>query len=164
MVTGFRIAVHPIDVVTLVAHEPPINAVLPDAAAAERARAAFHDDPLLSKNSWAISDYRPDAEALTAAPTRIVIAVGEERAARDGDRFLSILGHRYAALVRTLGAHALILQPAATAAALASGEREFCIDALAIGGTIRPALPSPPRMGWPRTQRTGGQAHLSTRI
>jgi pimeloyl-ACP methyl ester carboxylesterase len=124
------VASHPGDVVTLVAHEPPINAVLPDAAAAERARAAFHeayqakgmgagmaafiamtswqgeftdayfaqpapdpatfglptaddgtrDDPLLSKNSWAISDYRPDAEALTAAPTRIVIAVGEESA------------------------------------------------------------------------------------
>lgn len=122
------VATYPGDVVTLVAHEPPINAVLPDAAAAERARAAFHeayqakgagagmaafiamtswqgeftdayfaqpepdpvmfglptdddgtrDDPLLSKNSWAISDYRPDARALTAAPTRIVIAVGEE--------------------------------------------------------------------------------------
>ncbi|MEV4658579.1 alpha/beta hydrolase [Micromonospora sp. NPDC049301] len=122
------VATHPGDVVTLVAHEPPINAVLPDAAAAERARAGFHeayqakgtgagmasfiamtswhgeftdayfaqpvpdpaqfgmsteddgsrDDPLLSKNSWAISDYRPDAAVLTAAPTRIVIAVGEE--------------------------------------------------------------------------------------
>ena len=105
------VATHPGDVVTLVAHEPPINAVLPDAAAAERARAGFHeayqakgtgagmaafiamtswqgeftdayfaqpapdpamfgmptdddgtrDDPLLSKNSWAITDYRPDA-------------------------------------------------------------------------------------------------------
>ncbi|MGK5673787.1 alpha/beta fold hydrolase [Micromonospora sp. URMC 106] len=124
------VASHPGDVVTLVAHEPPINAVLPDAEAAERARAGFHeayqtkgagagmaafiamtswqgeftdayfaqpapdpaafglpsdddgsrDDPLLSKNSWAITDYRPDAAALTAAPTRIVIAVGEETA------------------------------------------------------------------------------------
>ncbi|MFJ6198082.1 alpha/beta fold hydrolase [Micromonospora sp. NPDC092111] len=124
------VAAHPGDVGTLVAHEPPINAVLPDAAAAERARTGFHeayqakgagagmaafiamtswqgeftedyfaqpapdpavfgmssdddgtrDDPLLSKNSWAISDYRPDADALTAAPTRIVIAVGEESA------------------------------------------------------------------------------------
>ncbi|MFI6761747.1 alpha/beta fold hydrolase [Micromonospora sp. NPDC050417] len=122
------VATHPGDVVTLVAHEPPINAVLPDASAAEQARAAFHeayqakgtgagmaafiamtswqgeftdayfaqpapdpamfgmstvddgsrDDPLLSKNSWAISDYRPEAGVLTAAPTRIVIAVGEE--------------------------------------------------------------------------------------
>nr|MDT0656735.1 alpha/beta hydrolase [Micromonospora sp. DSM 115978] len=124
------VAAHPGDVGTLVAHEPPINAVLPDAEAAERARFAFHDayqakgtgagmaafiamtswegeftdayfaqpqpdpgmfglptdddgsrdDPLLSKNSWAISDYRPYAEALAAAPTRIVVAVGEESA------------------------------------------------------------------------------------
>ena len=124
------VTAHPGDVTTLVAHEPPINAVLPDAAAAARARAGFHqayqaggtgagmaafiamtswqgefteeyfarpapdpatvgepaeddgtrDDPLLSKSSWAITDYRPDAEALTAAPTRIVIAVGEESA------------------------------------------------------------------------------------
>ncbi|MGX6600571.1 alpha/beta fold hydrolase [Micromonosporaceae bacterium Da 78-11] len=124
------VATHPGDVGTLVAHEPPINAVLPDAAAAERARAGFHeayqakgrgagmaafitmtawpgefteayfaqptpdpamfgmpadddgtrDDPLLSKSSWAITDYRPDAGRLAAAPTRIVVAVGEESA------------------------------------------------------------------------------------
>ena len=37
------VAAHPGDVVTLVAHEPPLNAVLPDAAAAERARAGFHE-------------------------------------------------------------------------------------------------------------------------
>ncbi|MFI6874581.1 alpha/beta fold hydrolase [Streptomyces sp. NPDC050400] len=36
------------------------------------------DDPLLSDRSWAVSSYRPDAAALAAAPTRIVIAVGEE--------------------------------------------------------------------------------------
>jgi hypothetical protein len=36
------------------------------------------DDPLLSDRSWAISSYRPDVVALAAAPTRIVIAVGEE--------------------------------------------------------------------------------------
>ncbi|MFD6565714.1 alpha/beta fold hydrolase [Micromonospora profundi] len=124
------VTAHPDDVVTLVAHEPPINAVLPDATAAERARAGFYDayrtngagagmaafiamtswqgeftdayfaqptpdpamfglstdddgnrdDPLLSRNSWAITDYVPDASVLTAAPTRIVIAVGEESA------------------------------------------------------------------------------------
>jgi pimeloyl-ACP methyl ester carboxylesterase len=130
-VTGLElVTTHPGDVVTLVAHEPPINAVLPDAAAAERARAGFfeayqakgagagmaafitmtswqgeftdayfaqpapdpamfgmpaaddggRDDPLLSKNSWAVSDYRPDPGLLKAAPTRIVIAVGEESA------------------------------------------------------------------------------------
>jgi pimeloyl-ACP methyl ester carboxylesterase len=128
-VTGLElVAAYPGDVGTLVAHEPPINSVLPDAAAAERARAVFHeayqakgtgagmaafmamtswqgefteeyftrpapdpaalgmpteddgsrDDPLLSQASWPITDYRPDAAALTAAPTRIVVAVGEE--------------------------------------------------------------------------------------
>jgi pimeloyl-ACP methyl ester carboxylesterase len=122
------VAAHPGDVTTLVAHEPPIISLLPDAAAAVRARAGVRavyeskgggagmaafiamtswkgeftddyfaqsppdpamfgmpaeddgsrDDPLLSDRSWAVSDYRPDAAALTAAPTRIVIAVGEE--------------------------------------------------------------------------------------
>ena len=110
------------------AHEPPLIPVLPDAAAAERARAAIRDayeakgsgagmaafitmtswqgeftddyfarpapdpaefgmtseddgsrdDPLLSDRSFAVSDYRPDVDALHAAPTRVVIAVGEE--------------------------------------------------------------------------------------
>jgi hypothetical protein len=36
------------------------------------------DDPLLSDRSWAVSGYQPDVAALTAAPTRVVIAVGEE--------------------------------------------------------------------------------------
>ena len=124
------VAAYPDDVLTLVAHEPPLIPVVPDAAAVERAReavrdayeaggpgagmAAFivmsswqgeyddeyfaqpppdpaqlglpttddgsRDDPLLSDRSWAVSSYRPDLEALTAAPTRIVIAVGEESA------------------------------------------------------------------------------------
>jgi pimeloyl-ACP methyl ester carboxylesterase len=122
------IAAHPDDVTTLVAHEPPLIPLLPDAAAAERARAGFRDayeakgwgagmaafiamtswrgeftdeffahatpdpaqlglptedngsrdDPLLSDRSSAVTSYRPDIDALTAAPTRIVIAVGEE--------------------------------------------------------------------------------------
>jgi pimeloyl-ACP methyl ester carboxylesterase len=122
------VAAHPDDVSTLVAHEPPLIPVLPDAAAAERARAALRDvyeargshagmaafiamtswrgeftpdyfaqpapdpaqfglptddngsrdDPLLSDRSWAVSGYRPDVDRLAAAPTRIVIAVGEE--------------------------------------------------------------------------------------
>jgi pimeloyl-ACP methyl ester carboxylesterase len=122
------VAAHPKDVTSLVAHEPPLIPVLPDADAAERARAAVRDayeargsgagmaafiamtmwrgeftddyfaqpapdpaqfgmpiedngsrdDPLLSDRSWAVSGYRPDLEALAAAPTRIVIAVGEE--------------------------------------------------------------------------------------
>jgi pimeloyl-ACP methyl ester carboxylesterase len=124
------VAAHPDDVITLVAHEPPLIPVLPDAAHAERARdnvrdvyeakgrgagmAAFiamttwrgeytdeflaqpapdpamfgmpadddgeRGDPLLSDRSWAITRYRPDVDALAAAPTRIVIAVGEESA------------------------------------------------------------------------------------
>lgn len=36
------------------------------------------DDPLLSDRSWAVSSHRPDAAAIAAAPTCIVIAVGEE--------------------------------------------------------------------------------------
>src|SRR5918992_870058 len=35
-------------------------------------------DPLLSDRSLAFTSYRPDVDALAAAPTRIVIAVGEE--------------------------------------------------------------------------------------
>jgi hypothetical protein len=35
-------------------------------------------DPLLSDRSAAVSSYRPDVTALAAAPTRVVIAVGEE--------------------------------------------------------------------------------------
>ena len=122
------VTAHPEDVLTLVAHEPPMLQVLPDAKLAERARArvrdayeaggrnagmaafiawtsrpgeltdAFfdqpapdpaqfgmpvdddgtRDDPLLSDRSWAVSGYSPDFKALAAAPTRIVIAVGEE--------------------------------------------------------------------------------------
>lgn len=122
------VAAHPTDVTILVAHEPPLIPVLPDAEAAQRAQAAVRDaylakgssagmaafiamtswhgefnedyfaqpapdparfgmptsddgsrdDPLLSDRSWAITGYRPDVDALTAAPTRIVIAVGEE--------------------------------------------------------------------------------------
>ncbi|MFI5286375.1 MAG: alpha/beta fold hydrolase [Candidatus Dormibacteria bacterium] len=38
------------------------------------------DDPLLSDRSSAITAYRPDFDALVAAPTRVMIAVGEESA------------------------------------------------------------------------------------
>ena len=122
------VAAHPDDVLTLVAHEPPLIEMLPDKEAARRASdavqhtyeakgwghgmAAFmtltmwqgeyteayfaqpapdpakfgmpttddgtRDDPLLTDRGAAIRDYRPDADALAAAPTRIVIAVGEE--------------------------------------------------------------------------------------
>jgi pimeloyl-ACP methyl ester carboxylesterase len=122
------VASHPDDLTTLVAHEPPLISVLPDAAAAERALAAVRDayeangwgagmaafvamtswrgeftdeyfaqpapdpaafgmptgddgsrdDPVISDRSAAISGYRPDADALAAAPTRVLIAVGED--------------------------------------------------------------------------------------
>jgi len=124
------VAAYPDDVVTLVAHEPPLIPVLPDPEAAARARAGVRDaydakgwgagmaafiamtswpgeftdayfaqpaadpamygmpteddgnraDPLLSDRSEPVIRYRPDFDALTAAPTRIVIAVGEESA------------------------------------------------------------------------------------
>jgi pimeloyl-ACP methyl ester carboxylesterase len=122
------VTAYPNDVLTLVAHEPPIDSVLPDADAVQRARAAYthvylekgwgagmaafiamtswegevteeylnlpapnpaefgmpteddglRDDPLLSERSWAVPLYQPNIEALKAAPTRIVVAVGEE--------------------------------------------------------------------------------------
>ncbi|RBO96948.1 alpha/beta fold hydrolase [Nocardia puris] len=122
------VAAHPGDVLTLVAHEPPLITLLPDAEPAARARAAVteayrakgfgagmaafiamtswpgpytddyfatpppdpaqlgmpteddgtRDNPLLSDLAWAVSDYRPDVDALKSAPTRLVIAVGEE--------------------------------------------------------------------------------------
>jgi pimeloyl-ACP methyl ester carboxylesterase len=122
------VAAYPDDVVTLVAHEPPLIEVLPDAEGARRARDGFidayfaggfgagmaqfmvmsshqgqyddeyfaippadpaqfgmpaeddgsRDNPLLSRDSLAITDYRPKVDALAAAPTRVVIAVGEE--------------------------------------------------------------------------------------
>jgi pimeloyl-ACP methyl ester carboxylesterase len=122
------VTAHPDDVATLVAHEPPIDSVLPDADTVHRARIAYtqayqdrgwgagmaafvamtswegevtddflaqpvpdpaafgmpteddgrRDDPLLSELSWAVPLYEPDLEALKAAPTRIVVAVGEE--------------------------------------------------------------------------------------
>lgn len=122
------VAAHPGDVRVLVAHEPPLTGVLPDADGARRALAAVReaynargfgagmaafimmtswrgeftddffalpapdpamfgmptdddgsrDDPLLSERSDAVSAYRPEVDALKAAPTRIVIGVGEE--------------------------------------------------------------------------------------
>ena len=142
------VAAYPDDVVTLVAHEPPLIAVLPDADAAKRAlvgvrdayeskgrsagMAAFiamtswrgeftdeyfaqpapdpaafgmpadddgsRDDPLLSDRSWAITSYRPDVDALVAAPTRVVIAVGEESdgvfTGRTSEAIAALLGQR----------------------------------------------------------------------
>jgi pimeloyl-ACP methyl ester carboxylesterase len=145
------VAAHPDDVITLVAHEPPLIPVLPDAEAAERAlggvRAAYdakgsgagmaafiamtswqgeftdeyfaqpapdpvtfgmptdddgsRDDPLLSDRSSAITSYRPEVDALKAAPTRVVIAVGEE--SRD-----TFTGRTSFATAELLGQHATV--------------------------------------------------------
>jgi pimeloyl-ACP methyl ester carboxylesterase len=145
------VAAHPGDVITLVAHEPPIIPVLPDAEATERARdaiteaynakgmgagmavfmgfstwrgeftdayfaqpapdpAAFglpadddgtRDDPLLSDRSRPVSSFQPDVEALTAAPTRVVVAVGEET----GDTFT---GRTAVATAELLGQQATV--------------------------------------------------------
>lgn len=145
------VTAYPDDVTTLVAHEPPLIPVLPDAAAAERAiagvrdayqakghgagLAAFitmtswpgpltedffaqppadparfglpteddgsRDDPMLNDRSAAVSGYRPDVAALTAAPTRIVIGVGQET----GDTFT---GRTAAAMAELLGQQATV--------------------------------------------------------
>jgi pimeloyl-ACP methyl ester carboxylesterase len=139
------VTAYPDDLSTLVAHEPPLIAVLPDAEATERARAGVRDayeakgsgagmaafiamtswqgefteeyfarpapdpaafgmsgeddgsrnDPLLSDRSWAVSSYRPDLDALAAAPTRVIIAVGEET----GDTFTGRTSLAMAALL-----------------------------------------------------------------
>ncbi|MFI7238877.1 alpha/beta fold hydrolase [Streptomyces cyaneofuscatus] len=56
------------------------------------------DDPLLSDRSWAISGYQPDIDAITGAPTRVVIAVGEESQAvqtgRTSAAIAELLGQR----------------------------------------------------------------------
>ena len=61
-ITGMAlVAAHPDDVITLVAHEPPLIPVLPDAEAAERARAAV-------RNVYkAISPTAPGRSATTAS-------------------------------------------------------------------------------------------------
>jgi pimeloyl-ACP methyl ester carboxylesterase len=140
------VARHPGDVRTLVAHEPPIIGVLPDADAARRAfkvvtdryaergfgagMAAFiamtswtgeyddayfaqpvpepamfgmptaddgtRNDPLLSGVAQAIVEFTPDVDAIRAAPTRVVLAVGEESAgtftARTAEHTAQLLG------------------------------------------------------------------------
>ncbi|TWP50416.1 alpha/beta hydrolase [Lentzea tibetensis] len=59
------------------------------------------DDVLLSDRSWAVSSYRPDVDALAAAPTRVVIAVGEE----SGDVFT---GRTSLAAAELLGLQAVV--------------------------------------------------------
>ncbi|MFN8520168.1 MAG: alpha/beta hydrolase [Chloroflexota bacterium] len=140
------VATHPEDVRTLVAHEPPLAALVPDSEAALatcRAVAATYrqrgqgagmahfiavvahegpftlefaaqpgpdpqmfgmpdvddgsrTDPLLAQNILTCTGYRPDVEALRAASTRIVIAVGQgsgtQLARRGGEAIAERLG------------------------------------------------------------------------
>ena len=122
------VSAHPDDLITLVAHEPPLLELLPDAEQARAAQQGFQSvydekgwgagmaafmamtawqgeftdeyaaqappdpaqfgmpadddgtrgDPLLSDVSNAVTDYRPDVDAINAAPTRVVVAVGIE--------------------------------------------------------------------------------------
>jgi len=51
--------------------------------------------------SWPVSSYRPDVDRLAAAPTRIVIAVGEESAG-------TFTGRTAAATARLLGQQATV--------------------------------------------------------
>jgi hypothetical protein len=55
-------------------------------------------DPLLSGRSAAVTGYRPDVDALSAAPTRVVIAAGEESegmfAARASTATAELLGQQ----------------------------------------------------------------------
>ncbi|GAB3678057.1 alpha/beta fold hydrolase [Angustibacter aerolatus] len=139
---------HPDAVSTLVAHEPPLVRVLPDAEQAERAllrvreaylaRGRWHgmaaflamtawqgpfderfagqpvpdpsafgmpgdddgarDDELLSDRGAAVTTYLPDAPALQAAATRVVVAVGAESAGtftgRTSEATAELLGRR----------------------------------------------------------------------
>ena len=140
------VTAYPNDVITLVAHEPPLPAVLPDEKQAQRALARFRDayassgfgagmasfmattmwhgefndeyfaqplpnpahfglptdddgtrgDVLLSHRSDAVTDYRPNYDALKAAPTRLVIALGEESAGTFPARAAQVLADRLA--------------------------------------------------------------------
>jgi pimeloyl-ACP methyl ester carboxylesterase len=130
------VTAYPQDIATLVAHEPPMIRVLPDADQADRAFRSVQEayrakgwgagmaqfvamtmwqgeitdeflarppadpaqfgmpteddgsrgDPLLSGAGDAVSGYRPDFEAIRAAPTRVVIAVGVESQGTFTDR------------------------------------------------------------------------------
>jgi pimeloyl-ACP methyl ester carboxylesterase len=65
------VAAHPGDVTTLVAHEPPLIPVLPDAAAAERARAGVREPttPRGGVRAWRPSSRCPRGAASTPTTT-----------------------------------------------------------------------------------------------
>jgi hypothetical protein len=89
-------------------------------------------DPLLSDRSWAVSSYRPDVARLTAAPTRIVIAVGEESA----DTFT---GRTSVAIAELLGQKATVF-PSHHGGFL-GGEHGYAGQPEAFARTLREVLP-----------------------
>jgi pimeloyl-ACP methyl ester carboxylesterase len=149
------VAAHPQDVRTLVAHEPPTAAVLPDREEALAAvlavrdayekggagpgmarfiattghRGAFtadfvdqptpdpaafgmpagddgsRDDPLLGQNIISCTHYEPDFDALAAAPTRIVIGVGEESDGQMASRAAKVVAERLGKQVVVFPSH-----------------------------------------------------------
>ena len=137
------VAAHPEQVRTLVAHEPPTIAVLPDADEARAAVADLRgtyqrdgrgpgmavfialvshrgpvtpgfaetppdpamfglptdddgtrDDPLLHQNLMSSTHYEPDFDALRAAPTRIVVAIGADSEGQLARRAGEAIGER----------------------------------------------------------------------
>jgi pimeloyl-ACP methyl ester carboxylesterase len=102
------VAAHPDDVLTLVAHEPPLIPVLPDAEAAERARAGFRD-AYMAKGSGAgmaafiaMSSWRGEfTDEYFAQPSADPAAFGmpaEDDGSRDdpllSDRSWAVSGYR----------------------------------------------------------------------
>jgi pimeloyl-ACP methyl ester carboxylesterase len=86
------VAAHPDDVITLVAHEPPLIPMLPDSAAAERARAGVRDTyeangwgagmaTFIAMTSWR-GEFTDDYFAQPAPDPARVIASGGVRAPR----------------------------------------------------------------------------------
>jgi pimeloyl-ACP methyl ester carboxylesterase len=138
------VAANPTDIATLVAHEPPLPGVLPDAEVMRAAMQANHDlymakgwgpamayfialtshvgplshdwmdrpvpdpemfglpagddgsrdDPLFGVNMLTLPRFTPDFAALAVAPTRIVVAVGEESAGQMTARSAAAVAER----------------------------------------------------------------------
>jgi pimeloyl-ACP methyl ester carboxylesterase len=138
------VATHPHDIATLVAHEPPLPGVLPDAEPMIAAMHANHelymakgwgaamayfialtshtgplppdwldqappdpgafglpaeddgsrDDPLFGVNMRTLPSFMPDFAAVAAAPTRVVVAVGEDSAGQMAARSAAAVAER----------------------------------------------------------------------
>ncbi|MGV9925172.1 alpha/beta fold hydrolase [Nocardia rhamnosiphila] len=102
------VAAHPGDVITLVAHEPPLIPVLPDAAAAERARVTVRDAyeakgfgagmaAFLAMTSWQ-GEFTDEYFAQPAADPALFGMPAEDDGSRDdpllSDRSRAVTGYR----------------------------------------------------------------------